>query len=97
MIFSLPGRREIGFDQVVELAKELQDGFTGKAAFIALEQDCAKALGQCLALLLPENTPILCLDGLTLEDGAYLDVARPLAEGAVPVIIKTLVLPTATK
>lgn len=97
VIFSLPGRREIGFDQVVELAKELQDGFTGKAAFIALEQDCAKALGQCLALLLPENTPILCLDGLTLEDGAYLDVARPLAEGAVPVIIKTLVLPTATK
>lgn len=93
VIFSLPGRRDIGFDEVVELAKELKEGFTGKSAFIALEQDCAKALGQCLALLLPENTSILCLDGLAPEDGSYLDVARPLAEGAVPVVIKTLVLP----
>lgn len=51
----------------------------------------AKALGQALATRLPG--PLLCLDGLELPDGSFLDVAAPVAGGAAyPVVKKTLVL-----
>ena len=51
----------------------------------------AKALGQALATRLPG--PLLCLDGLDLSEGSFLDVAAPVAAGSVyPVGKKTLVL-----
>lgn len=53
--------------------------------------DMAKALGQALATRLPG--PLLCLDGLDLSEGSFLDVAAPVAAGSVyPVVKKTLVL-----
>ena len=38
------------------------------------------------------GVPLLCLDGVQLPPGSYLDVAAPIANGQVlPVVIKTLV------
>ena len=38
------------------------------------------------------GVPLLCLDGVQLPPGSYLDVAAPIAGGQVlPVVIKTLV------
>ena len=51
----------------------------------------AKALGQALALLLPQEQPILCIDRVKLTGEVYLDVGRPLGP-ALPVVVKTLVL-----
>lgn len=43
-------------------------------------------------MILP-GRPLLCLDGLDLTDGAYLDVGAPIAAGQVlPVVIKTLIM-----
>ena len=57
-----------------------------------VRSDMGKALGQALGTLLP-GTGLVCLDGVSLRDGAYLDIGTPVAHGqALPVVIKTLVL-----
>ena len=58
--------------------------------YVAVEQDMAKALGQRLCLERP-GEPVLCLDGLRLDQGSFLDVGKPLGP-TFPVVIKTLVL-----
>jgi len=51
----------------------------------------AKALGQALRCKLGRDTPIVCLDGLHIPEGSFLDIAEPVAGGAaVPVVVKTL-------
>lgn len=94
VVFALPSLGPLHFDRLQALARHLARALGRRPAYFALEQDCAKALGQCLAGELPPGAPILCLDGLRLKAGTYLDVARPLAGGAAPVVVKTLVFPT---
>ena len=57
---------------------------------IALESDQAKVLGQAMYALAPG--PLLCLDGVRVDNGDYIDIGAPVAGGTVlPVVIKTLV------
>ena len=50
----------------------------------------AKVLGQALAALV--SGPLLSLDGVGVENGDYIDIGAPVANGTVlPVVIKTLV------
>lgn len=59
---------------------------------ILVYEDMAKALGQSLIAMLPENYPIVCLDSVKVENGDYIDIGQSVAEGTVlPVIVKTLV------
>ena len=58
---------------------------------LCLEADMAKALGQALALELPGEAAILCIDRVRLTEGSYLDIGFPTG-GALPVVVKTLVL-----
>ena len=90
-VLALPGFVSPGYQRVVSLAEGLSRGFAGRPALIALEQDMAKALGQALALRMPEGTGIVCLDALKLQPGSYLDIGEPVGP-ALPVVIKTLVL-----
>ena len=73
-----------------ELAKVLQRCCPGPV-YVCLEQDMAKALGQILALELPAQREILCIDRVSLGQQTYLDVGAPLGP-ALPVVVKTLVL-----
>ncbi len=58
--------------------------------FICTQTDMAKALGQKLRLFMP-HTPCLCIDGIPLTEGSYLDIGKPVGP-ALPVVIKTLIL-----
>ena len=58
---------------------------------VALQQDMAKALGHALALRLPRDRPILCIDNIHLTTDSYLDVGVPVGP-ALPVVVKTLIL-----
>ena len=87
----LPGLASPTYDALEKLAKVIAEGFAGKTVLVCLEKDCGKALGHCLRLLLPPDTPCLCLDGLSLESGSYLDVGEPVGP-AFAVVIKTFVL-----
>jgi ethanolamine utilization protein EutA len=72
------------------LAKELDETESLPKVVVA-QQDIAKVLGQSLLRLL-KGRELVCLDGIDLKLGDFLDIARPLPhEEAVPVIVKTLV------
>ena len=62
----------------------------GFVPIVVVEKDMAKVLGQTLAAQM--DGPLLCLDGVGVDNGDYIDIGPPVAGGSVlPVIIKTLV------
>lgn len=89
-ILALPGVVSPSYGEIRRLASELA-GKSRDPLLICTGQDMAKALGQALALQLGQDTRILCIDGLKLTEGDYLDVGLPVGP-AFPVVIKTLVL-----
>ena len=92
-VLALQGRRDLHFAALSALADGLAGGLRGRdgPVLVAVAADVGKALGQALAVRMP-GVPLLCLDGVQLPPGSYLDVAAPIANGQVlPVVIKTLV------
>ena len=78
-----------------EKIKRYADGILKSASMISplivvTENDIAKVLGQTLQSKC--HTPVVCIDGISLGNGDYIDIGKPVADGAVvPVVIKTLV------
>ena len=89
-ILALEGIRSPSYRQVAELAEALLEQ-TGPPIVLCLEQDMAKALGQALAVRLPPDAQVLCIDRVRVEPGSFLDVGAPVGS-ALPVVVKTLVL-----
>jgi len=89
-ILHLSGCSAPSYGYISQLADAIAEATAGRPCYVALEQDMAKALGHALALRLPENTPLLCLDGLHIPQQSYLDIGEPVGP-AVSVVIKTLV------
>ena len=89
-ILALDGVEGDGYGAVCTLADRLVEVIEGPV-FVALEADVAKALGQAMALRLPEDRPVLCIDRVRLRQGDYLDVGAPLGP-CLPVVVKTLIL-----
>ena len=89
-VLAVPGYGSPSYEQVKTLARVIAEGMGDAPVLVCLQQDMAKALGHCLRLLLP-RAGILCMDGLALEPGSFLDVGAPVGP-ALPVVIKTLVL-----
>ena len=89
-VLALPGP-DGGYASVRALAEELADTYPAGPVYIAMEADAAKALGQALALRLPPERPILCIDRVRFGPESYLDVGKPLSS-AIPVVVKTLIL-----
>ena len=77
------------YEDLTRLADGIQAGMEGSVPLIVvLEQDVGKALGQAMSR---PGIPLICLDGLHVPRGSYLDIAAPAAGGAaVPVVVKTL-------
>lgn len=89
-VLALTGVETPGYAGICVLADRLAAQLKGPA-LLALEEDAAKALGHALALRLPGDRQILCMDRLRLRAGDYLDVGAPVGP-ALPVVIKTLVM-----
>ena len=90
-VLALPGIPAAHYGQITAMATEIAENWPLQPVLIALEADMAKALGHALALRLPQDRPILCIDRVRLEEGSYLDVGAPMA-AAIPVVVKTLIL-----
>ena len=91
VVLALQGLQAPSYGKLVELAQQILSAFHGGVLILALEQDMAKALGQCLALQLGADAKILCIDSVHLEEESYLDVGAPVGP-ALPVVVKTLIL-----
>jgi len=90
-VLTLPGTPAAHYSEITALADEIAQSWPNQPVYIALGADMAKALGHALALRLPVETPILCIDRVLLNDNSYLDIAAPVGT-ALPVVVKTLIL-----
>ncbi|WP_230399070.1 ethanolamine ammonia-lyase reactivating factor EutA [Novisyntrophococcus fermenticellae] len=94
---ALEGLPSPSFQKVQEYARELLEGMeplmeAGLPLIVVVEEDMAKVLGQSMYHLLNWEKEVICLDGIHLAEGEYIDIGRPIAEGYVlPVVVKTLV------
>ncbi len=91
---ALQGERSPSYARVLELAEGIAEGLSllrqaGFFPVVITERDMAKVLGQTLCRFV--DGPLLALDGVSVENGDYVDVGAPVAGGAVlPVVVKTL-------
>ncbi len=90
----IPPLADTDFKTIYNLAQRLAQELThinGFPKVVIAQQDIAKVFGQTLLSLLGP-IPLVCLDGIELFLGDFLDIAKPLPhDDAVPVIVKTLV------
>ena len=90
-VLALSWSQHPDYSGISQLAAAIANAHSGHPVLICLEQDMAKALGHALALKLPKNTPILCIDRVKLSPESYLDIGAPIGP-ALPVVVKTLIL-----
>ena len=89
------------YRQLQELASQLIPQLTShfthnQTVVILCDQDMAKALGQLLSLGCQGKPRIVCVDGVSLSFGDYIDLGELIGNRTIPVIVKTLLFPNET-
>lgn len=91
------GKGCTSFEQIQRLSQQIVDGAqpiieSNFPLILIAEQDIGKALGHAIDRRLKHKKDIICIDGIAILNGDYIDIGKPVAEGnAVPVVVKTLI------
>ena len=94
---AVDGKKNPSFYEVMEYANGLLAGMEEiiereLPLIIIVENDMAKVLGQAIYSLVNFKKDVICIDSIKVDNGDYIDIGGPIAEGKVlPVVIKTLV------
>jgi ethanolamine utilization protein EutA len=97
---ALKGPSNDSFQQIRALAQGLVLGMEhylqqGRPLVVVLEDDCGKALGQCLEAVMGMGAEVICIDQVWVDEGDYIDIGKTIMDGTVvPVVVKTLVFNT---
>lgn len=95
MALAMRGRRDPGYEELKALAGCMARASDvlpeGRPLVVILHEDMAKALGLLLTRYLQGRRRVICIDGIRVEQGDYVDLGRPVMDGLViPVVVKTL-------
>lgn len=94
---AINGKKNPSFNEIQAYAKGFVEGMEELIKrelpiIIIVENDMAKVLGHALYSAFQLKKDVICIDGIKVENGDYIDIGKPIAEGKVlPVVIKTLV------
>ncbi|ADZ85769.1 ethanolamine ammonia-lyase reactivating factor EutA [Cellulosilyticum lentocellum] len=94
---AIEGKENPSFKEVQAYADGLVEGMQELIErelplILIVEKDMAKVLGQTMYNKLSFKKDVICLDSVKLDNGDYIDIGNPIAEGTVlPVVVKTLV------
>ncbi|WP_232699522.1 ethanolamine ammonia-lyase reactivating factor EutA [Brevibacillus daliensis] len=94
---AIEGKKNLSFQEVQKYARGLHAGMAELIEreyplIIIVHHDMAKVLGQTLYALLNYEKDVVCIDSVLVDNGDYIDIGKPIANGKVlPVVIKTLV------
>lgn len=94
---AIEGRENPNFAIIEEYAEGLIEGTKELRKrdlpfILIVEKDMAKVLGQTIYRKLEYKKDVICLDSVKLDNGDYIDIGKPIAEGSVlPVVVKTLI------
>lgn len=97
LAIAFSGRYHTTFAQIQDLAHLVIEGadpvIRGKYPLIlVIENDIAKVLGNAINVLLERKKDVICIDGIHAQNGDYIDIGEPVADGhVVPVVTKTLI------
>lgn len=95
-VLAMSGISNPGYREIKTLALCLAEGFNSALkektpAIVVIEQDMAKALGLFLEAELDSGHRLVCIDGIKVEQGDYVDIGKSVMGGlAIPVVVKTL-------
>jgi ethanolamine utilization protein EutA len=86
------GPKSPTYIQIKKAAKAIVDAYenSDKPLVIILENDFAKALGQCINNILKGSKKVICIDKIKVDNGDYVDIGKSVS-GVVPVVVKTLI------
>ena len=86
------GPKSPSYQEIKIMAKSIVEGFSDSLLpiIVVVENDFAKALGQSMGNLLGNEKKIICVDGIRVDKGDYVDIGKSISN-VVPVVIKTLI------
>jgi ethanolamine utilization protein EutA len=86
------GPKSPSYIQVKNMAKALVEAYRNSEnpLIIIIENDFAKALGQCIKNILKGSKKVICIDRIKVDNGDYVDIGNAISN-VVPVVVKTLI------